>query len=56
VDVFVLDRRDAAHADAVAALGMRPVVTETIMRTRAHSRRLAAVVLRALETPREHRR
>jgi LPPG:FO 2-phospho-L-lactate transferase len=33
VDVFVLDRRDAAHADAVAALGMRPVVTETIMRT-----------------------
>ena len=51
VDVFVLDRRDAVHADAVAALGMRPVVTETIMRTPAHARRLAAVVLRALETP-----
>ena len=48
VDVFVLDRRDAAHADAIAALGMRPVVTETIMRTRAHAERLAAVVLRAL--------
>jgi LPPG:FO 2-phospho-L-lactate transferase len=51
VDVFVLDRRDAAHKDAVAALGMRPVVTETIMRTQAHAERLAAVVLRALETP-----
>jgi LPPG:FO 2-phospho-L-lactate transferase len=50
VDVFVLDRRDAAHADAVAALGMRPVVTETIMRTRADAERLAAVVLRTLET------
>jgi LPPG:FO 2-phospho-L-lactate transferase len=50
VDVFVLDRRDAAHADAVAACGMRPVVTDTIMRTPAHSARLAAVVLRALET------
>jgi LPPG:FO 2-phospho-L-lactate transferase len=51
VDVFVLDRRDEAHAGDVAALGMRPVVTETIMRTPAHARRLAAVVLRALETP-----
>jgi LPPG:FO 2-phospho-L-lactate transferase len=50
VDVFVLDRRDAAHKDDVAALGMRPVVTETIMRTRAHAERLAAVVVRALET------
>ena len=48
VDVFVLDRRDAAHADAIAALGMRPVVTETIMKTPAHAARLAAVVLRAL--------
>jgi LPPG:FO 2-phospho-L-lactate transferase len=51
VDVFVLDRLDAAHADDVAGLGMRPVVTETLMRTPAHARRLAAVVLRALETP-----
>jgi LPPG:FO 2-phospho-L-lactate transferase len=56
VDVFVLDRRDAAHADAVAALGMRPVVTETIMRTRADAERLAAVVLRTLETRARTRR
>ena len=56
VDVFVLDRQDAARAGDVAALGMRPVVTDTIMRTPAHARRLAAVVLRALETPRERRR
>jgi len=51
VDVFVLDRRDAAYARDVAALGMRPVVTETLMRTPTHAARLAAVVLRALETP-----
>jgi LPPG:FO 2-phospho-L-lactate transferase len=56
VDIFVLDRRDAAHKDAIAALGMRPVVTETIMRTRAHAERLAAVVLRALETRARERR
>jgi len=48
VDVFVLDRRDAAYARDVAALGMRPVVTETLMRTPAHAARLAAVVLREL--------
>jgi LPPG:FO 2-phospho-L-lactate transferase len=48
VDVFVLDRRDAAYARDVAALGMRPVVAETLMRTPAHAARLAGVVLRAL--------
>jgi LPPG:FO 2-phospho-L-lactate transferase len=50
VDIFVLDRRDAVHAPEVAALGMWPVVTETLMRTPAHAARLAAVVLRALDT------
>jgi LPPG:FO 2-phospho-L-lactate transferase len=50
VDVFVLDRRDAPAAAAVAALGMRPVVTDTLMRTPGHAARLAGVVLRALET------
>lgn len=48
VSTFVLDRRDARYADAIAALGMRPVVTDTIMRTRAQSRALAARVLHAL--------
>ncbi len=31
IDVFVLDREDAALAPAVEALGMRPVVCETVM-------------------------
>lgn len=45
VSVFVLDHRDAALAPRVAALGMRPVVTETIMSTPARSRALARRVL-----------
>ena len=46
--VFVIDRRDAALAPRVAALGMRPVVTDTLMNSSAKSRRLAATVLAAL--------
>lgn len=46
---FVLDRRDAALADRIAALGMRPVLADTLMSTPAKSRRLAAAVLGALE-------
>ena len=48
VDVFVMDRRDAALAPRVAALGMRPVVTDTLMTTPAKSRRLAQTVLAEL--------
>jgi LPPG:FO 2-phospho-L-lactate transferase len=48
IDVFVLDRADARWAPALEALGMRTVVTDTIMHTPAHAARLAAVVLRAL--------
>jgi LPPG:FO 2-phospho-L-lactate transferase len=51
VDVFVLDRRDAAWAPAIARLGLRPVVTDTVMATPARARRLAAAVLRALDEP-----
>jgi LPPG:FO 2-phospho-L-lactate transferase len=32
VDVLVIDRQDAELADRVAALGIRPVVTDTVMR------------------------
>ena len=49
VDVFVLDREDARWAPRIAGLGIRPVVTETLMRTPADAARLAAVVLAALE-------
>jgi LPPG:FO 2-phospho-L-lactate transferase len=48
VDLFVLDQRDADLAPHIAALGMRPLVTDTIMRSPAQSRRLASTVLNAL--------
>ncbi|MEO8605476.1 MAG: 2-phospho-L-lactate transferase CofD family protein, partial [bacterium] len=48
VDVFVLDRSDAALAPRIAALGMEPLITDTIMRTPARSRALAQMVLNAL--------
>jgi LPPG:FO 2-phospho-L-lactate transferase len=54
IDVLVIDRCDAAWAPRVAALGVRPVVTDTIMRTPAHARRLAACVLAALGEARSH--
>jgi LPPG:FO 2-phospho-L-lactate transferase len=48
---FVLDVRDAAWRPAIAALGLRVLVTDTIMRTPAHAARLAAATLRTLERP-----
>jgi LPPG:FO 2-phospho-L-lactate transferase len=48
VDVFVLDQRDAALAPRIAALGMRPVVTDTLMTSPDKSRRLAQTVLAEL--------
>jgi LPPG:FO 2-phospho-L-lactate transferase len=49
VDVFVLDRADARLAPAVAKLGMRAIVTNTIMSGAGRRKALARVVLRALE-------
>jgi LPPG:FO 2-phospho-L-lactate transferase len=49
---FVLDERDRRWRPAIEALGMRVVVTDTIMRTRAHAARLAGTALAALEPPR----
>ncbi len=48
VDVFVLDVVDADAAPAVEALGMRPLVTNTIMTDNASRARLASEVLAAL--------
>ena len=48
VDVFVLDTVDAAEADAVRALGLRPLVTDTIMGDDASRARLAGEVLAAV--------
>ena len=49
IDVFVLDQRDAAWAPAIAALGITPVLANTVMRAPRDAARLAGVVLRALE-------
>jgi LPPG:FO 2-phospho-L-lactate transferase len=48
VDVYVLDAVDAAAAPAVEALGLRAVVTDTIMTDDETRARLAAEVLAAL--------
>jgi len=47
--VFVLDHADQRAAGAVEKLGVRAVVTDTIMADETRSARLADVVLRALE-------
>jgi LPPG:FO 2-phospho-L-lactate transferase len=47
-DTFVLDDVDASEAEAVEALGMRPVVTDTIMVDDASRARLAGQVLAAV--------
>jgi LPPG:FO 2-phospho-L-lactate transferase len=48
VDVFVLDTVDAGSAAAIEALGLRTLVTDTIMTDDASRARLAAEVLGAL--------
>ncbi len=48
VDVFVLDAVDAALAAEVEALGIRPLVTDAVMRDEASRRRLAGEVLGAV--------
>ena len=45
---FVMDREDAAQADAVRALGMDVLVTDTVMTDAASKARLAAEVLEFL--------
>jgi LPPG:FO 2-phospho-L-lactate transferase len=44
-DAFVLDEQDATQAEDVAALGLRPVVTNTVMTGPAEREALARVVL-----------
>lgn len=49
VGVFVLDKIDGRYAGRIEQLGMRTLVTDTIMTTPSRAARLADVVLRALE-------
>ena len=48
VDALVFDEADADAAEAVAALGVRPVVTRTLMTDAATRRRLAECALDAM--------
>jgi LPPG:FO 2-phospho-L-lactate transferase len=49
VDVFILDQVDASQAAKVEALGMRVVVTDTIMTSTARKKALARVVAGSLQ-------
>jgi hypothetical protein len=48
IDALVFDEADADAADAVAALGIRPVVTRTLMTDAVTRRRLAECALDAM--------
>jgi LPPG:FO 2-phospho-L-lactate transferase len=52
IDALVFDEADAADADGVAALGVRPIVTSTLMSDRDAARRLAEAALEAAAIPR----
>jgi len=49
IDTLVIDEVDAAQADAIAALGIQPAITDTIMRGPAEKANLARVALEAAE-------
>jgi LPPG:FO 2-phospho-L-lactate transferase len=48
IDVLVIDEADAGDAEALAALGVRSVVTQTLMRDAPARRRLAEAALNAV--------
>ena len=48
IDGLVFDEADSEHVEAVAALGVRPVVARTLMSDADSRRRLAGVALDAL--------
>jgi LPPG:FO 2-phospho-L-lactate transferase len=48
IDALVIDEADADHTGALSAVGVRPVVTNTLMRDAASRRRLAEAALDAV--------
>ena len=48
IDALVIDESDAADVNAVTALGVRPIVTRTLMRDAATRKRLAEAALDAV--------
>jgi len=53
IDIFVIDTQDAADRERIEALGMRVVVTGTVMHDRLDRDRLAIEVLQAADAARE---
>ncbi len=49
--IFVIDETDATEATRIESLGLRPVVTNTLMKSPARARNLAATVLAELTPP-----
>ncbi len=49
LDIFVIDQRDAHLAPRIEALGIRALVTDTVMRSPLRSRALAKAILNALQ-------
>jgi LPPG:FO 2-phospho-L-lactate transferase len=47
IDTLVIDEADAGRAPEIEEMGIRPIVTGTVMRDAASSERLARVVLDA---------
>ncbi len=52
IDALVIDQADAPDAGSVASLGVRPIVTQTLMRDGESRRRLAEAALDAAVSPR----
>jgi LPPG:FO 2-phospho-L-lactate transferase len=50
IDALVIDEADAGDAEVVSELGVRPIVTKTLMRDRDARRRLAEAALGAVAT------
>ena len=49
IDTLVIDRADAQHVDDITHLGMRPYVTDTVMRNDDDKTRLAQELVRLIE-------
>lgn len=49
-DIFIIDRADKAHFDAIQSLGMEPKITDIVMTTDQDKTTLAEFILNCLET------
>jgi LPPG:FO 2-phospho-L-lactate transferase len=49
MDTLIIDRQDKEHAKEIERLGIKPVVANTIMRTKADKIRLARIAVSELQ-------